>query len=359
MTVNDWPALPAGLERQRSFWSRENRDRAVVGFTGSYFSADTAAILSRVREPIGRDDIDVDQFLEHTEAQYEAWRDCTGDLLWTATALYQFRWLAASLGVPVRAGDDSVWAEQWPDVYALDPRGLTEDNPWVETLWHLTDALVRQAAGRYPVAANEFLSPLSTLVELRGNTEFAFDLYDRREEVMRGLGAIVHVWSTLLESQYARLPGWHGGYTSAQRFLWAPGPVIEFSEDPAFMLSPRLHAEIVLPAHRRLLDSCYAAGMTYPYVHLHSTQLHTLDALLAIEDLPAIELTPDHGEAIADLLPVMARIQAHKPLIVHAFFTAEEMRLVLDTLPPEGLCIIGRADSPDEARRLRDKVCRW
>jgi hypothetical protein len=356
--MSDGAALPASLERQRAFWSRENHDRAVVGFTGSYFSADTAQMLGHLQGRISLDDIALDRFMEHTERQYEAWKDCTGDLLWTATALYQFRWLAAILGAPVLAGSDAVWAAHWPGVYALQPDGVSEDNPWVQKLWHLTDALVRQAAGRYPVAANEFLSPLSTLVELRGNTDFAFDLYDRPEEVKRVLAAIVAAWHTLLERQYARLPGWHGGHTSAQRFLWAPGPVAEFSEDPAFMLSPRLHAEIVLPAHRQLLDSCRAGGIAYPYIHLHSTQLHTLDALLAIDALPAIELTPDHGESTPDILPILAKIQAHKPLIVHAFLSAEEMRLILDRLPPEGLCVIGRADSPDEARRLREEACR-
>jgi hypothetical protein len=359
MTTDDGTALPAGLQRQHAFWRRENHDRAVVGFTGSYFAVDTAQILGQVQRRIGLDDIDVGRVVEQAEHQYEAWQGCTGDLSWSASTLYQFRWLAAAWGAPVFASGESVWAAACLDSDGLEVGSLSDDNCWLQKLWQATDALVRQAAGRYPVAANEFLSPLSTLVELRGNTEFAFDLYDRREEVKRDLAVAVQAWVTLVERQVARLPGWHGGYTSAQRFLWAPGPVVEFSEDPAFMLSPQLHGEIVLPAHRQLLDSCRSSGIAYPYIHLHSTQLHTLDALLAIDDLPAIELTPDYGASIPELLPVMAKIQASKPLIVHAFFTADEMRLILDQIPPEGLCLIGRAHSPDGARRLQDEVCRW
>ena len=75
-----------------------------------------------------------------------------------------------------------------------------------------------------------------------------------------------------------------------------------------------------------------------------------------MEELPAIELTPDHGASIRDLIPTIAKIQARKPVIVHAFFKAEEMRTIVERLPPEGLCVIGRADTPDEARRLRDGV---
>ncbi len=43
-------------------------------------------------------------------------------------------------------------------------------------------------------------------------------------------------------------------------------------------------------------------------------------------------------------------------MIVHAFFTVDEMRMIVERVPPEGLCVIGRAETPDEARRLRDAV---
>jgi hypothetical protein len=221
----------------------------------------------------------------------------------------------------------------------------------VQKLWELTDALVAHAAGRYPVAANEFMSPLSALVDLRGNTEFAFDLYDRPDEVKRGLKKFTEVWSTFVTRQYERIPDWHGGYPSAQRTLWAPGRIIEFSEDPVFMLSLNFHQEIVMPSHQQVVQQ-----VEYPYIHLHSTQLHTLDRLLAMDDLPAIEFTPDYGESIEDLIPIIAKIQAQKPVIVHAFLSAKEMQMIMGRVPPEGLCIISRAETPDDARRLQDLV---
>ena len=117
------------------------------------------------------------------------------------------------------------------------------------------------------------------------------------------------------------------------------------------MLSQRFHREIVLPSHRQILKQ-----VDYPYIHLHSTQLHTLDHLLDLPGLPAIEFTPDHGAVIADLLPVIAKIQAQKPVIVHAFFEAHEMRMIIDQLPPEGLCVIGRANTADDASALQDAL---
>jgi hypothetical protein len=343
-----------GLARQRAFWQRENHDRPLIGFTGTYFSTDTVQLIGQERGRVTPDDIVVERIVDYVEAQFEAWQDCSGDLFWPATQLYQFRWLAAAAGAPVYTGGDSVWAEPFFDDYArVAAVEITKDNPWVQKLWQLTDAMVERAGGRYPVAANEFMSPLSALADLRGNTEFAFDLYDNPEGVKQGLAEFTELWSLLVKRQYERIPDWHGGYPSAQRFIWAPGRIAEFSEDPAFMLSPRFHQEIVLPSHREVVRQ-----VEYAYIHLHSTQLHTLDQLLEMDELPAIELTPDHGASISELIPTMVKIQACKPLIVHAFFTTEEMRMIMERVPPEGLCVISRAETPEEARRLRDAVFR-
>jgi hypothetical protein len=345
-------ALAGKLARQRAFWKRENHDRPLVGFTGSYFSADTVGLIGRDEGRVRPEDVNIERILAYTEWQFELWRDCTGDLFWPATQLYQFRWLAAALGAPVFAGGDSVWVEPFVKDYAqIEALTFEPDSPWLQKLWALTDAMVDQAAGRYPVAANEFMSPLSALADLRGNTEFAFDLYDRPQHLAPALEAFTELWCTFVTEQYKRIPSWHGGYPSAQRFIWAPGKVSEFSEDPVFMLSPRFHRDLVVPSHRMIVDR-----VEYAYIHLHSTQLHTLDSLLEMDDLVAIELTPDHGQEIPDLLPTMAKIRDRKPLIVHAFMTAEEVGLIARELPPEGLCIISRVETPEDAARLQDQV---
>ena len=84
--------------------------------------------------------------------------------------------------------------------------------------------------------------------------------------------------------------------------------------------------------------------------------MHTLDHLLELDALPAIELTPDHGESIPDLIPVIARIQAHKPVIVHGYLSAEEVQMIVERVPPEGLCVVSRVDTPEGALRLQDAI---
>jgi len=340
------------LDRQHAFWRRENHDRPVIGFTGTYFSTDTIRMLKRREGRLTFQDIDVEGFLEDCDAQFAAWQDCTGDLFWTANVLWRFRWLAGAIGQPLHASGDTIWAEPILDDYSqLDRLTVTEDNEWVQTLWKLTDAVVEEAAGRYPVGANPFSGPLTTLVDARGSQQLALDLYDHPAEVERAMELLTETWVRLVLAHFERLPAWHGGYASAERFVWAPGCAIEFDEDPAFMFSPRFHQRFIMPSHRELI--CH---FEYPYIHLHSTQLHTLDHLLELDALPGIELTPDHGESIPDLIPAIARIQARKPVIVHGYLSAEEMQMIVERLPPEGLCLVSRADTPEEALRLQDVV---
>ena len=107
-----------------------------------------------------------------------------------------------------------------------------------------------------------------------------------------------------------------------------------------------------MPSHQQVIRR-----VEYAYIHLHSSQLHTLDHLLEMDALVAIEFTPDHGASIPDLIPIFAKIQARKPVIVHAFFTAKEMQMIIDRVPPEGLCVIGRAESPHDSLDLRLGIC--
>jgi len=124
--------------------------------------------------------------------------------------------------------------------------------------------------------------------------------------------------------------------------------VVEFDEDHAFLFSPQRHQQFVMPSHREL-----NRHFDYAYIHLHSTQLHTLDNLLELDTLAAIELSPDYGASIPDLIPTIAKIQACKPIIFHGYLSAQDIRMVRERVPPEGLCLVSRVDTPEEAVRLQ------
>jgi hypothetical protein len=349
------PDLQDRLCRQQAFWLRENHDRPIIGFTGTYFATDTIRLLKQTKAPLSPGDIDIEAYLEDCDAQFAAWRDCTGDLFWTASPLPGFyRWLSAAVGQPLLVKSDNIWCEPFLADYSnLGGLAVSEKNEWIEVLWTVTDALVERAAARYPVAVKSFLGPLSTLADLRGDTQLAYDLYDHPNDVERAMGLLTETWVRLASSHFEHLPTWHGGYTSAARYVWAPGRIIEFNEDHAYMFSPQSYQQFVMPSHTEL-----TRHFEYAYIHVHSTQMHTLGHLLELDSLAAIELTPDYGASVVDLIPAIAKIRARKPVIFHGYLSAEDMRQIIEQVPPEGLCLVSRVDTPEEASRLQDASLR-
>ena len=86
-------------------------------------------------------------------------------------------------------------------------------------------------------------------------------------------------------------------------------------------------------------------------VHLHSAQLHTVPNLLDVEEIAAIEITPDFGEDMVPKLPLMAQILGRKPLLVHGVMSLASAKEIMRTLPARGLALIFRCDTPADAAR--------
>lgn len=338
------------LDRQRAFWTRENHDRPLFGITGTYFHSDTVRMLGQTEGVLMPGSVDFERIADQVDEEFEQWRDRTGDLFWSGSPFQQFfGWLSAVVGGRLQLKADMIWCERFIDDYGDLAGGV--DEGWTELLFALLDMLSSRSAGRYPIAPKAMLSPLGILAEVRGNTELAFDIVDRPEEVERAMAYLTDEWVKLARSNFDHIPDWNGGYTTAPRYIWAPGTVFEFDEDPAFMFSPDQHRRFVVPSHVEVMRH-----FDYSYIHLHSTQLHTLDNLLALDEMAAIELTPDHGESISDLVPAIARIRDSKPVLVHGYMAAEEMQEIARRVPPEGLCLISRVDTTEDALRLQDAL---
>jgi hypothetical protein len=335
-----------------AFWQHSNHDRPVVGFTGGYFPRETILLIRQTGRPVEPEDIDVEAFLASCDAESAAWGAHTGDLVWTATTLWGFRWLSAIFGQPLHFGEETIWDDPiLKDYDHLDALRLEPDNRWLQALLHLTGSLVEHAAGRYALGATLLTGPLGSLVGLRGTIEFGYDVSDQPEKVEAALAVVTDTWIQVMKQQLSLIPAYQGGYGQPVRSVWAPGQVVEFDEDSSFLLSPTMHARFIVPSHQRV-----AGQLPYAYLHMHSSQLHTLDNLLDLDVLRAIELTSDVGSSGVDLIPAIRRVQERKPVIVHGYFGVEEMNAIIESVPPEGVCIASRADTPAEAAHLQEQV---
>ncbi len=334
------------IARHDAFWRRAETDRPLIGTTISTFPSVRAVRGHGILTP---DDLDLDANLAELEGEWEEWHEVMGDAVWSAFPLWAFPWHLAMAGSPIQRDGENLWGlpvlEDWSQLEAIR---FDRTNPWFRLLMESTLALKEQAAGRYPVGVGPLMfSPPDVMMQLRGQERLAIDLYDAPERVAALGEAAVRLCAEVTEALFQVVPPHVGGYCGTSRYLWAPGKLVETGEDVSFMMSPQSHRRFLAPMHRYL-------GGLYPYtvVHLHSQQLHTVPNLLEIEEIAAIQITPDFGEEMLRHLPVMSRILERKPLIVHGVMTIPAMREMMRSLPSRGLALFCRCDSPEEARAI-------
>ena len=103
------------------------------------------------------------------------------------------------------------------------------------------------------------------------------------------------------------------------------------------MYSPALYRKLVQPVDRML-----AQHFECSFMHLHSTSMFLLDAILEIEELTCLEINHDaSGPPLEHMIPFYRRVQkAGRSLIVRGSFTPDELRSLMDTLDPRGLLLL-------------------
>ena len=338
------------VARYRAFWRRAETDRPLIGATISTFPSVRAVRGDGILTP---DDLEIAENLRELDEEWERWHEVTGDAIWVANPLWAFPWHLAMAGCPIKRDGDVLWALPALDDWSqLDDVRFDEANPWFRRLMEFTEALVEHGRGRYPVGVGQLmLGPVDMMMQLRGQERLALDLHDAPDAIAALGERCVRLCAEALDAQYAAVPAHLGGYAGTIRYFWAPGKLVETAEDVSFMMSPAAHRRFVVPLHRAL-------GRRFPHmiVHLHSAQLHTALNLLEVEEVAAIQITPDFGADMLPHLPLMARILERKPLIVHGILPIPAVEEMMRSLPARGLCLFARCDSPEEAASLLDAV---
>jgi hypothetical protein len=256
-------------------------------------------------------------------------------------------------GCAIKRDADNLWAlpalDDWSELGRLR---LHPDNPWLRRQVEFGRALVQHAAGRYPVGAGELmLGPVDLMMTLRGHERLALDMYDA-PEMVEALGRhCVDLCTDAVRALSAVVPPYLEGRAGTIRYFWAPGDIVETAEDISFMMSPALHRRFVAPLHRAM-----SQRFRNTLVHLHSAQLHTVPSLLDVAEVAAIQVTPDFGEDLVPLIPVLAEILERKPLLVHGVMSLDTARELMGKLPARGLALFFRCDTAAEAARVLDAL---
>ena len=134
-------------------------------------------------------------------------------------------------------------------------------------------------------------------------------------------------------------PAFHGGYCGREVWgVWAPGPLMDYQEDAAGLVSAKTYRQFIAPLDREL-----ARAFEYSLLHVHSGQLQMLPAMLEIPELTAIQIAidpPPYAPPAGTLMPhFKAAQEAGKALLVVGPMTRAELDRALAELDPAGLAL--------------------
>jgi hypothetical protein len=337
--------LEATLRQHAAFWVREEVDRPLVG-TGArrlHFPLRALRTLLNAEEGlITPDMMEVGPFLDHIDEQFSSEGLLLGDLFWSAYPSAAIPWMEAILGCPIHISkeSDSLWSEpfltHWEQM--ADIR-LSPENEWLSKLLNLTEALVENSKGRYPVSQTLMRGPSDMMVALRGAERLCLDFYDYPAEVGRLAEICTDIWIEVNKMVLGIIPAFHDGYCSGLMQVWAPGQAAVFQEDASIFLSPSMYREFLLPCDRRI-----AENFEHSMIHLHSAALHVVDDLLDVDPLTAIQVAFDpSGPSLEQLMPVFAKIMERKPLLILGVMgdlAPGDIDRIAGSLPAAGLCLL-------------------
>ena len=331
---------PEKVDRYRAFWSREPVDRPLVGFTfvGWFPFQDFSVCQSwNVGDVLTPEMLVPDEWLDDYERLLQEGEAFDDDMIRGVCPIQVAVpcFLPAMLGCPVRVLPDNVMAEEqhlsWEEALATR---IASENSWFKKYVEFLDALVARSQGRYPVSHGAELGPTDLHAVLRGHNESVLDLIDEPERSADVLMHAGELFATLFHQVWDRIPRYEGGYFDAQYQLWAPGPIIRMQEDATAVFSPELYRKLVQPVDRMI-----AKQFECSFIHLHSTSMFLLDAFLEIEELRCFEINIEpFNVPVKGMIEYYQRVQkADRPLLIRGTLTADELRLILDSLDPRGL----------------------
>lgn len=185
---------------------------------------------------------------------------------------------------------DTVWYRPSLDSpESAPPVRFDPENPWWRVQTELTDRMIEASGGRYYVGCPDMVENWDVLAALRDAQVLLMDMLDQPAWVEKKIEEINQAWFQVYDRVYDQIRQQDGESMFGWFRTWAPGKVAKVQCDGASMFSPEMFRRFVVPA---LSNQC--AFLDYSLFHLDGSQcLGHLDALLEIEELTAIEWTPD------------------------------------------------------------------
>jgi hypothetical protein len=267
--------------------------------------------------------------------------------------------LALCLGSEPGFAKTTVWfgstMEDEPEPERCQPLRFDPENRW----WKIHEATLRASAalarGKYLVGCPDLVENIDILASLRGISRLFTDMIDRPEWVGQKLREINQAYFEVYDRVYDLIKLEDGSSTFEAYKLWGPGKTAKVQCDAATMFSPAMFRQFVVPFLR---EQC--AYLDYTMYHLDGKeQFRHLDVLFEIEELDAIEWTPNANLPLGGdprWYDLYRRIlDAGKSVQVYLVRPREIMPL-LDAIGGQGVYVLGIFKDEAEAEAVLKNV---
>jgi hypothetical protein len=222
--------------------------------------------------------------------------------------------LAAYLGCPVHAQDDTAWfAPCMNGRESVDFKALPDTEAWRVTL-ELGQRLREVARGRFILEFPDMLGGLDTLAAMRDPQTLLLDLLEDPGWAHDCMAPITRFFFECYDICYDLLKDETGG---SSWWIWAPGRMAKFQCDFAAMIGPDTFGEFMVPVLREM-----CGRVDHNLFHWDGPgALPHLDHLLSIDGIQVIQWVPGTGNPFPDApawWPIYGRIlDAGKGIYVH------------------------------------------
>jgi len=284
-----------------------------------------------------------------------------GDVFQVEAPFARVPWMEAMLGCAIRVSPqghsmrpEHLFGEDWH----TKTGSMEVDQRWIDKLLEFTDYLSSNAKDdklsfKYLVSNTLMRGPSDMVEALIGGDNLCAGIYEHPDELHRLMAACSDVFIGIAKAQLDHIDRFNSGYCNLFG-IWAPGTSIRTQDDASALVSPAHYAEFMLPYQERI-----ASYFEYSTIHLHSGSLHTVDWVLD-SSITAVQVSIDpqpYGPTVTELMPVFARMQKKKPILIEGPMLKEEFEELLKTLSPKGLYIWANIESPeDRIKTSRYKV---
>jgi len=267
--------------------------------------------------------------------------------------------LALCLGSEPTFAENTVWfgstMEDDDEIERRGPIRFDRENRW----WKVHHATLSESAalarGRYLVGCPDLVENVDVLASLRGMSAVFMDMIERPAWVSEKLHEINRAYFEVYDRIYDMIKLEDGSCAFEAYKLWGPGKTAKVQCDTATMFSPAMFRQFVVPSLR---EQC--SYLDHSMYHLDGNeQFCHLDALLEIEELDAIEWTPNANLPLGgdpQWYDLYRRILAAGKSVQVYFVWAREVVPLLDAIGGEGVYVLGLFRDEAEVEKVREGI---